>query len=73
MAHCSSYQTALTNKEQSCLDDHCSDCEYDSHAQAYLLCTFCNSPLYTPIKLNGYFYCSNKCAHKKEPRRGRKG
>ena len=35
------------------------------------LCTFCNSPLYTPIKLNGYFYCSNKCAHIKEPRRGR--
>ncbi|MCG9710223.1 hypothetical protein L1D46_15615 [Pseudoalteromonas sp. Isolate3] len=69
MAHCSSYQTALTNKEQSCLDDHCS--EYELHAHPFLLCKSCNDPLYKPIKVNGELYCSNKCAHKKEVKKTR--
>ncbi|WP_199529595.1 hypothetical protein [Pseudoalteromonas sp. bablab_jr010] len=72
MAHCSSCQTDLTKDEQTYLDDQCSDCEYESHAQACSLCTFCSSPLYTPVKRNGDLYCSDKCSHSKEQRRGKK-
>ena len=67
MAHCSSCQTALTNDEQTYLDDHCS--EYELHAHSFLLCKTCNDLLYKPIKVNGELYFSNKCAHKKEEKK----
>ncbi|CAI86612.1 putative orphan protein [Pseudoalteromonas translucida] len=66
MAHCTECTKPLTTDEITFLDGQCEKCEYEVWARAFSLCTFCNSPLYQPIKLNGELYCSSKCAHVKE-------
>lgn len=72
MARSSSFQFHNTKEHTTRLDDQAQERDISSYALPFALCRYCNDELYTPIKINGDFYCSHKCGHIKEKRRGEK-